>query len=104
MPESHAVLDQPSIERIFALPQNIDPDDYESGSGYYGLGWFVRDYGGGQLNASHVGSLPGSFTLMVRARTGVGWVVLFNRRGDGFDAIDGLLHQAAASVEVWPGG
>jgi len=104
MPESHAVLDQPSIERMFALPQNTDPGDYRPGSEYYALGWFVRDYGGGQLNTWHVGSLPGTFGLMVRVRDGVGWVVLFNRRGDEFGPIDGLLHHAAARVEEWPGG
>ena len=103
VPESHAVLDQASIESMFSLPQNVDRADYESGDAYYGLGWSVRDYGAGQLNTWHGGSLPGTHTLMVRVRSGVGWVVLFNRRGDGFGEIDGLLHQAAGKVEEWPG-
>ena len=103
VPESHPVLDRESIERMFSLPQNLDPADYESGNAYYGLGWNVRDYGGGQLNTWHGGSLPGTNTLMGRIRTGVGWVVLFNRRARDLGEIDGLLHQAANKVEEWPG-
>jgi CubicO group peptidase (beta-lactamase class C family) len=103
-PERHPVLTPSSIERMFALPENVDPDDYQPGSPYYSIGWMVRDYGGGERNTWHGGSLPGTFTLLVRRRDGLGWVLLFNRRGDGFEAIDALLHQAADRVREWPRG
>jgi CubicO group peptidase (beta-lactamase class C family) len=103
VPESHPVLDPASIERMFALPENLAGDGYSSGDAYYALGWAVRDFGGGERNTWHDGSLPGTYTLMVRRRDGVGWVILFNKRGQGFGAIDALLHQAADRVDAWPG-
>jgi hypothetical protein len=87
---------------MYALPEHIQPESYERGSVYYGLGWAVRDYGGGERNAWHSGALPGTYTLMVRRSDGVGWVVLFNRLGPGFGEIDSLLHQAADNVREWP--
>jgi CubicO group peptidase (beta-lactamase class C family) len=102
VPETHPVLDASSIERMFALPENVVEGSYSTGEAYYALGWAVRDYGGGQRSTWHDGSLPGTHTLMVRRRDGVGWVILFNERGQGFEAIDGLLHQAADRVDRWP--
>ena len=35
---------------------------------WYGLGWLVRDIGGGQSNWWHTGSIPGASSLFVRRR------------------------------------
>jgi CubicO group peptidase (beta-lactamase class C family) len=102
-PDAHPVLEPSSIEQMYALPEHINPESYERGSVYYGLGWSVRDYGGGKRNAWHGGALSGTYTLMVRRQDGVGWVVLFNRLVPGIGEIDGLLHQAAGNVREWPG-
>jgi hypothetical protein len=61
---------------------------------------------GGRANYWHNGSLPGTFTLLVRRYDGLAWAILFNQRSsdpklpDG--EIDGALHQAADSVAEWP--
>jgi N-acyl-D-amino-acid deacylase len=74
---------------------------------YYGCGWDVRPIGkAGKANYWHNGSLPGTFTLLVRRWDGLSWAALFNQRStdgkppDG--AIDGALHRAADSVAEWP--
>jgi N-acyl-D-amino-acid deacylase len=74
---------------------------------YYACGWDVRPVGrDGRANYWHNGSLPGTFTLLVRRFDGLSWAVLFNQRSndpklpDG--EIDGALHRAADSVAEWP--
>ncbi len=74
---------------------------------YYGCGWLVRPVGkAGEANYWHNGSLPGTYSLLVRRWDGLSWVVLFNQRSedprlpDG--AIDPALHRAAAAVQRWP--
>lgn len=100
------VLNQPSIDSMFSLPENVLSADYEPGSYYYANGWEVRDYGNGMRNTWHGGSLPGTSTLLVRRRDGLNWCVLFNQRDDAsglsYADIDGLLHSAANSVAEWP--
>jgi hypothetical protein len=53
-----------------------------------------------------IGSLPGTFTLMLMRADGVALVALFNQRADtsGLDyfAIRKLLDEAAAAVREWP--
>jgi hypothetical protein len=44
---------------------------------------------------------------LVRRHDGLSWVALFNQRDDPwsrlpYEPIDGLLHQAADSVQEWP--
>jgi N-acyl-D-amino-acid deacylase len=75
---------------------------------YYGCGWQVRPARGqDKANCWHNGSLPGTYTLLVRRWDGLAWAVLFNQRSsdpklpDG--EIDGALHRAADSVAEWPG-
>jgi CubicO group peptidase (beta-lactamase class C family) len=75
---------------------------------YYACGWQVRPVGrDGRANSWHNGSLPGTFTLLVRRYDGLAWAALFNQRSsdpklpDG--EIDGALHQAADAVAEWPG-
>jgi N-acyl-D-amino-acid deacylase len=74
---------------------------------YYACGWDVRPAGkNGRANYWHNGSLPGTFTLLVRRHDGLAWAALFNQRSndpklpDG--QIDGALHRAADSVAEWP--
>jgi len=73
---------------------------------YYACGWNVRPKGNGKANYWHNGSLPGTFTLLVRRFDGLSWVALFNQRSESSkqpdSAIDGALHRAADSVAEWP--
>jgi CubicO group peptidase (beta-lactamase class C family) len=101
-PNDCPILSAKSIETMFALPETIDPDEYKTGERYYACGWNVRDYRNGRRNTWHGGSLPGTYTFMVRWRNGVNCVVLFNKRGDGFSEIDPLLFKAVKSVAEWP--
>ena len=96
------ILSAESIETMFSLPATIARENYESGEKYYACGWGVRDYGNGRRNTWHTGSLPGCHTFMARWSNGVNCVVLFNKRGDGFDAIDPLLWEAVKSISDWP--
>jgi N-acyl-D-amino-acid deacylase len=74
---------------------------------YYACGWDVRPVGrDGRANYWHNGSLPGTFTLLVRRYDGLGWAALFNQRSSDpkmpDTAIDGALHRAADAVAEWP--
>ncbi len=74
---------------------------------YYGCGWGVRPVGReGQANYWHAGSLPGTYTLLVRRSDGLSWAVLFNQRSEDSQkpdgAIDAGLHRAADAVTEWP--
>jgi len=71
---------------------------------YYGCGWMVRRVGRGRgMNQWHNGSLPGTYSLLVRRWDGLSWAVLFNQRSELKElpdsAIDPELHRAVdASV------
>ena len=105
-PSSSSILDQESIGIMFALPENVDPDEYVAGEWYYGCGWSVRDWGGGGRNTWHFGSMPGSYCELVRQRGGLNWCVLFNQRDDSsglsYIDIDGIIDAAADVVTNWP--
>jgi len=101
-PSDSPILSATSIETIFSLPATIAREKYKPGDYYYACGWEVRDYGNGRLNTWHTGSLPGCYTFMARWSNGVNCVVLFNKRGDGFDKIDPQLWNAVKSVSNWP--
>jgi CubicO group peptidase (beta-lactamase class C family) len=96
------ILSTESIETMFSLPATIARENYKLGERYYACGWNVRDFGGGRRNTWHTGSLPGAYTFMARWSNGVDCVVLFNKRGDDFDAIDPLLWEAVKSISKWP--
>ena len=56
----------------------------------------------------HNGSLPGTFSLLVRRHDGITWVCLFNQRESDAAklpdmAIDAEFHRAADAVTHWPG-
>jgi CubicO group peptidase (beta-lactamase class C family) len=101
-PAKCPILSADSIETMFSLPATISRENYKAGEMYYACGWAVRDYGNGRRNTWHTGSLPGTYTFMVRWSNGFDCVVLFNKRGDGFDAIDPLLWKAVKSISNWP--
>lgn len=97
--------------QMYARPKA--PVGYEANGSpspaYYGFGWEVRPIGTpGAANRWHTGSLPGTYTLLVRRFDGLTWVVLFNERSEGDtpsdDDIDPALHRAADAVKVWPKG
>lgn len=73
---------------------------------WYACGWSIRPIRADGVSSWHNGSLPGTFTLLVRRSDGVTWAALFNQRSldkklpDG--AIDAALHRAADSVQEWP--
>ena len=106
-PEACPILNPASITTMFGLPENIAPWNYTPGDWYYGCGWAVRDWGGGERNTWHDGSLDGAHSLLVRRgydRTN--WCVLFNQRDDpsglAYSDIDDWLHAAADAVTTWP--
>jgi CubicO group peptidase (beta-lactamase class C family) len=96
------ILSAGSIETIFSLPATITKEKYKPGEYYYACGWAVRDYGNGRRNTWHAGSLPGCYTFMARWSNGVNCVVLFNKRGSGFEKIDPILSKTANSISNWP--
>ncbi len=101
--ESHCpILSKDSIERMFALPENVKPEDYKTGNNYYACGWMVRDYGNGDRNMWHNGLLPGTYTHMARRQSGFNCVALFNKRGKGIEQIDPKLGKVARSIKQWP--
>ena len=74
---------------------------------YYGCGWLVRPVGeNGKANYWHNGSLPGTYTFLVRLASGVSYAILFNQRSDdgknGDAVIDPALVRAARAVTDWP--
>ena len=62
--------------------------------------------GGTGRNTWHTGSLPGTFTIVVRTYNGMSWAALFNRRDDAsgksYGDIDAALWTAANGVKSWP--
>lgn len=109
-PQDQACL-KPQTRRILyeppAPPVSRNPDG-SLADHYYGCGWLVRPVGkDGRANYWHNGSLPGTFTLLVRRFDGASWAVLFNQRSESSrlpdGAIDGALHRAADAVDRWPG-
>lgn len=98
-----SVLNSTSISRTFAVPEV----GVNSSGWYYGLGWAVRPVSGGTgRNTWHTGSLPGTYTLLVRTYNGRSWAALFNQRDDAsgltYPGIDSLLWNAANAVTSWP--
>ncbi len=101
-PASSPLLSQSSINTMFAVPPT---GEFGDGS-WYGAGWSVRPAGAG-MNTWHFGSLPGTFTGLIRRSDGLNWAFLFNKRYEGsgtdnFWDIDGMVHQAADSIVNWP--
>jgi CubicO group peptidase (beta-lactamase class C family) len=102
--KSSSVLNTASLNSIWAKPEiGVNSDGW-----YYGLGWQVRPVttGGTGRNTWHTGSMPGTFTIVVRTYNGMSWAALFNRRDDAsgksYGDIDAALWTAANGVKTWP--
>lgn len=71
---------------------------------HYALGWAVNKHN----NWWHMGSLPGTTTIMGRSSEGFNWVVVINfRPGDAPEFsgdVDGLFWKAKAAIREWPAG
>jgi CubicO group peptidase (beta-lactamase class C family) len=98
-----SVLNSTSLSKFWSKPSTgVNSDGW-----YYGLGWQVRPVTGGTgRNTWHTGSLPGTFTIVVRTSGGMSWAALFNRRDDAsgksYGDIDAALWTAANGVKTWP--
>jgi N-acyl-D-amino-acid deacylase len=72
----------------------------------YACGWQVRPVRDSKHNYWHNGSLPGTYTLLVRRWDGIAFAALFNQRSDdwqrGDAALDPALNRAVDSVAEWP--
>jgi CubicO group peptidase (beta-lactamase class C family) len=97
------VLAEDSLSRAFAPPETGVGAD----GSYYGCGWHVRPVTQGRITW-HNGSLPGTYTLLVRRFDGLTWAAMFDQRddpsGQNYADIDPELHEAADAVETWPSG
>lgn len=103
-----AILDQASIDRMYSLPENY-PLPYHPGDYYYAEGWEARDYGNGQRNTWHNGSLPSTTSYIVRTRYGWDYAVILNRRDetgatDYSAEVDAAMWNAYAQITNWPAG
>jgi CubicO group peptidase (beta-lactamase class C family) len=98
-----SVLNSTSLSRVWAKPSTgVNADGW-----YYGLGWQIRPVTGGTgRNTWHTGSMPGTYTLLVRTSGGLSWAALFNRRDDAggksYGDIDAAMWTAANGVKSWP--
>jgi len=99
------VLSSASIGKMWAKPATGASSD----GSWYGFGWSVRPVSGGTgRNTWHNGSLPGTYTLLVRTYSSMSWAILFDQRDDAsgksYDDIDAALWTAAGKVTSWPTG
>lgn len=102
---AETVLEPAWLERAFAEPETL-PADPEREL-WYAAGWSVRRLPGGRVHAWHLGALPGTSALLVLRADGLAWCALFNGLADRegrmlAEALDPLLHRAAAEVQAWP--
>jgi N-acyl-D-amino-acid deacylase len=107
-PAENACLKAETLKMLYEPPESpvSRRPDGSLAAVYYACGWNVLPKGNGKANYWHNGSLPGTFTLLVRRFDGLSWVALFNQRSENSklpdSAIDGALHRAADSVAEWP--
>jgi N-acyl-D-amino-acid deacylase len=109
-PQRSPLLKPETVRAMYAPPPApvARKEGGELAETWYGCGWSVRPVRDtGKANYWHTGSLPGTWTLLVRRWDGLSWAVLFNLRADDPKlpdaAIDPALHRAAAAVKEWPG-
>lgn len=87
-------------ETVALMTQGPSLAQWQGSDYWYGMGWLVRPVGG-EANWWHNGSLPGTYTLLVRTYHHRAWAALFNSRpaDDSFGgAVDGGMWQAAAEA------
>src|SRR5690606_24904999 len=92
------LLSRGLIDAMWARPPQVTGTP----ATWYAMGWAVRDVGGGNVNAWHTGSLPGTYSEIVRRADGIDWVVLFNNTGTNLPQIDQVVNVAIAQVTNWP--
>ena len=102
-----AILDQTSLNRMFATPQNRPT--VPNGNSYYAQGWSVINFGSGQLNTWHGGSLPSTSSYVVRSYHGWDYALILNRRDESGSTdyaglLDPLMWNAYSTVSQWPSG
>ncbi len=73
----------------------------------YSQGWSVRDYGNGNRNTWHNGSLPGTTSWVVRFQNGYNYAAAFNRRnetspGSWLAGLTSKMNAAHDQVAQWP--
>ncbi len=108
-PQQSPVLKPESVLSLYSPPDppvSRNPDGTMAAS-HYGCGWNVRPVKQtGRANYWHNGSLPGTWSYLVRRWDGLSWAVLFNQRTDTSKLpdheIDPALHRAAAAITEWP--
>jgi hypothetical protein len=104
--EQSPILSAASIDEMYALPAYLQDGKYVVGEQYYALGWAMKVWENGRSCAWHNGSLPGTFTLMLRRSDGIDFVALFNQRDDpsglNYRDIDAELQQVCDSIKDWP--
>ncbi len=80
----------PESIKLMTTPSTHNPN--------YALGWNVNQYN----NWWHMGSLPGTASVMVRAENGYNWAVLLNKRSEDknfFGDLDGLTWNIIQGVK-----
>jgi len=97
-----ALLDSAMVRQMESRPP---PPLWADSDYWYGLGWNVQEPLPGRFTWSHMGSLPGTMTIVVRAYDGLVWAALFNTRPSDYQAfteLDGILWDARNAVTSWP--
>jgi CubicO group peptidase (beta-lactamase class C family) len=101
-PAKPDILQEATVELMVARPPLAE---WQGAASYYALGWLVRP-GGGDANWWHMGSLPGTSTIIVRTSNDMSWVALFNSRPANADAflneLDSELWRAVNGITDWP--
>ena len=109
-PKNCKILKAESIKQMFAPPEGLkkygmSADDPRQ---YYSLGWMSGPAASGEgVNHWHMGSLPGTATLMMRKSDGRTYAILFNGRSSPTathfgKAILSEFSKALDNVEKWP--
>jgi N-acyl-D-amino-acid deacylase len=108
-PKKCAILNEASIKRMFTPPEGLKKygmtDDPRQ---YYSLGWTNGPSTNGDgINNWHMGSLPGTATLMMRRHDGRTFVILFNARSSPTAAHFGKailpeFSKALDNIREWP--
>lgn len=108
-PAGSPLLKAETIREMYAPPPApaARKPDGSLADRFYACGWDVRTNGPkGRTDYTHNGSLPGTFTLLMRRSDGLSWAVLFNQRSSDPKlpdlAISPALHKAADSITDWP--
>lgn len=120
VPEHSKILSPEMIATMFERPSPLTVDSKEvrdadsqkkSSAVFYSLGWNNRQLPSGKMNHWHVGSLPGTTTIVIKRHDGINMVALMNSRISLVEKstqetvsadVDRLLHRLAGSIENWP--